>query len=320
MSLTTLRLEQITYAARDTHLFTFRGLEGQTLPRAEAGAHIDLHLAPGLIRQYSLIHPSDTPDSYVVGIKKDPSGRGGSRHAHDKLRVGDVLEVGGPRNHFTLVEDAPFSVLIAGGIGITPIFAMAQRLTRLGRPFALHVSNRCRADAALLAEIARLDGVQLHFDDEAGGRHLDLAAVVDAAPDGAHFYCCGPAPMLDAYRNACATHPVDHVHFEIFNAPPPALGATNGGAGSANFTVRLARSGRDIDIPADASILDSLRSQGIEAQSSCEAGICGMCETAVLQGEVEHHDHVLSPQDQASNTRMMICCSRAKSPLLVLDL
>ena len=312
MALIRMRLDSIACATPDIAIFSFSAADGGTLPPAEAGAHIDLHLKPGLVRQYSLLRPAPAPHAYTVGIKKEAGGRGGSLHAHEALRIGDEIEVGGPRNNFPLVEDAGHCVLIAGGIGITPIWAMAQRLQELGRSWSLHLSCRSRADAPLLDEIAATDCASMHFDDEAGG-FVDLAAIVAAAPRDAHFFCCGPAPMLAAYRAATAHLPAGHVHDEAFAAAPAAAGDTG-------FVVHLAVTGLEVAIPADRSILDTLRAHGVDAMSSCEAGVCGMCETRVLEGAIDHRDHVLSPDEQAANDRMMICCSRARSARLVLDL
>jgi len=314
MSNIRMRVDRISYSARDINLYSFKPVDGGLLPQVEAGAHVDLFLRPDLVRQYSLLRPGKTPEAYVVGIKKESAGRGGSRYVHEQLRVGDVIDVGQPRNNFPLVEDADHSVLIAGGIGITPIWAMAQRLDALGRPWRMYVSARSREDCALLDEIGGHPNVVLHFDDENPGRFMDLAAAVAEAPEGAHFYSCGPAPMLAAYREATSHLPAAQVHDEAFSIAPPAAGE------GSDFRVRLAQSGQEIEVPADRSILDTLRDQGFMPMSSCEAGVCGMCETRVLEGEVDHRDHVLSPDEQASHSRMMICCSRARSALLVLDL
>lgn len=308
-----MRLENIAFSARDINLFTFKPVGETVLPSAEPGAHIDLFLRPNLIRQYSLLRPSACPQSYVIGVKKDPASRGGSRFMHEQLRVGDEIEISAPRNNFPLAEDAEHSVLLAGGIGITPIWAMAQKLEALGKSWRLYVSNRTRLDAALLEEMSASPHVTLHFDDEAGAL-LDIAVIIAASPPQTHFYCCGPAPMLRAYRSASAQIPAAYVHDEAFALSPPSPETVSA------FVVRLAQSGRDIAIAADRSILDTLRDNGVEAASSCEAGVCGMCETRVLEGDVDHRDHVLTPAEQAENTRMMICCSRAKSNLLVLDL
>jgi len=314
MSNIRMRLERISYSARHINLYSFKPVDGGSLPPVEAGAHVDLFLRSDLVRQYSLLRPGKTPEAFVVGIKKESAGRGGSRYIHEQLRVGDVIDVGQPRNNFPLVEDAADSVLFAGGIGITPIWAMAQRLDALGRPWRMYVSARSREDCALLDEIGGYPNVVLHFDDENPGRFMDLAAAVAEAPEGAHFYCCGPAPMLTAYREATSHLPAAQVHDEAFSIAPPTTGE------GSDFRVRLAQSGQEIEVPADRSILDTLRDQGFMPMSSCEAGVCGMCETRVLEGEVDHRDHVLSPDEQTSNSRMMICCSRARSALLVLDL
>lgn len=308
-----MRLDSIQYSARQTNIYTFVPVDGAALSPASAGSHIDLYLRPDLIRQYSLMETSADPRAYVVAIKKEASGRGGSRHVHEMLRVGDEIMVGEPRNNFPLVEDAPHSVLIAGGIGITPIWAMARRLTELGRDWRLFVSNRNRDEAPLLGQLNACGKAMLHFDDEAGG-FADLDAIIAGAPQGTHFYCCGPAPMLAAYRTATAHLPPDHVHLEAFGAEP--VSSEDDG----EFIVRLAKSGTEFAIPAGQTILDVLRDHGIELVSSCEAGVCGMCETRVLEGKVDHRDHVLAPDQQALNDRMMICCSRAATDRLILDL
>lgn len=308
-----MRLAQIAYATRDTNIYTFTPLDGATLPPVEAGAHVDLFLLPHLVRQYSLLQPSSAPSAYVIGVKKDAGGRGGSRYIHEQLRVGDEIMISAPRNNFPLVEDAKHSVLLAGGIGITPIWAMAQRLQALGASWRLYASNRSRQDTALLAELQALPNATLHFDDEARG-FLDLAAIIATAPANTHFYCCGPAPMLAAYRSALAHLPAEFVHDESFTLAPPPPG------GDSEFVVRLARSGREIAVGADTSILDALRDNGVDTVSSCEAGVCGTCETRIIEGDVDHRDHVMSADEQAENRRMMICCSRARSNLLVLDI
>lgn len=313
MTRTRVRVAKIAGATVSTNIYTLVPVEGARLPPVQAGAHVDLFLRADLVRQYSLLRASPAPDAYIVGIKKEEGGRGGSRYIHENLRVGDEIEIGAPRNNFPLTEDAEHSVLLAGGIGITPIWAMAQRLRELGRSWRLHASNRARHEAALLDELAASSNVILHFDDEAGG-YLDIDRVIAQAPPNTHFYCCGPMPMLAAFRAATAYLPSQQVHDEAF-APDP-----NEADENRAFTVRLARSALDLPIPSSASILDTLREHGIDAVSSCEAGVCGMCETRVLEGEVDHRDHVLSAEERAANDRMMICCSRAKFGFLALDL
>lgn len=306
------RLTAIRYAAEGIHLYEFSALDAGRLPAFAAGAHIDLHLPNGLVRQYSLCNPQHETHRYVVGIKRDPASRGGSSFIHDQLKVGTVLELGGPRNHFALHEEAAHSVLIAGGIGVTPIACMAQRLQALSASFEVHYSVRRREEAAFLDVLggARL---HLHVDSEQGNAPLPLAAIAARAPRDAHLYCCGPAPMLDAFEAACAGRPAGHAHLERFAAAAPV--AAEGG-----FTVQLARAGRSIFVAKGCTILDTLRQEGVPVQASCEQGICGSCETRVLSGRPDHRDSLLSDDEKQSNQVMMVCCSGSKDPVLVLDL
>jgi tetrachlorobenzoquinone reductase len=306
------RLTAIRYAAEAIHLYEFADREGCALPAFAAGAHIDLHLPNGLVRQYSLCNPQGETHRYVVGIKRDPASRGGSGYVHDQLRVGALLTLGGPRNHFALREDAPHSVLIAGGIGVTPIACMAQRLRALGASFELHYSVRRRAEAAFLDVLAGPQ-LRLHVDAEHGGTPLALAGIVASAPAGAHLYCCGPGLMLDAFEAAARGFPAGQVHLERFAAAAPA--ASDGG-----FTVQLARSGRSLFVTRGSTILDTLRQGGVAVQASCQQGICGSCETRVLAGHPDHRDSLLSDDEKQSNQVMMVCCSGSRDPVLVLDL
>lgn len=307
------RLRSITYAARDTHLYEFVRADGQALPDVAPGAHVDLLLPNGTVRSYSLVHSGTAPKSYVVGVKLDPKSRGGSRYIHEKLMAGTLMPLSAPRNHFPLHEDAPHTVLIGGGIGITPIWCMAQRLQAIGASWELWYSCRSRADAAFLEEMAACGArVHLHIDDEAG-QLLDMKAVVGAARPDAHLYCCGPAPMLAAYEAAAAARDPATVHLEHF--APAQEAATQGG-----YVVQLARSGREFTVAPGQSILDVLTANQVSISSSCQQGTCGACEVAVLDGEVDHRDAILTPSERASNSTMMVCCSGAKSARLVLDL
>lgn len=306
------RLTAIRYAGEGIHLYEFSPVDGVAFPPFTAGAHVDVHLPNGLVRQYSLCNPQHDRQRYVVGIKRDPASRGGSSYAHEQLKVGALLQLGAPRNHFALREDAPHSVLIAGGIGVTPIACMAQRLHAIGASFEVHYSVRRREEAAFLDVLAG-PGLHLHVDAEQGGAPLPLQRIVAAVPATAHLYCCGPAPMLDAFESACAGRPAGHVHLERFaaNARPAAEGG---------FVVQLARSGRSVHVPAGCTILEALRQQGVQVQASCEQGICGSCETRVLGGRPEHRDALLSDQEKQANQVMMVCCSGSRDPVLVLDL
>jgi ferredoxin-NADP reductase len=308
-----VRLTAIRYAAHDTALFEFTRLDGKPLPAYEPGAHIDVHLPSGHVRNYSLTEAMPEPSTYTLGIKRDPASRGGSRYIHDELRVGTVLKISAPRNNFRLREDAEHTVLIAGGIGVTPIWCMVQRLNALGRSWELHYACRSRDDMAFRAELERMPQAHLHCDDEAGG-FLDIAAILAKAPAGAHLYCCGPAPMLAAFEAAAKDRPRDTVHVEYFTAKELPT-AKKGG-----FTVELARSGTEYFIPEGETILNVLLDAGIDVDYSCELGICGACETRVISGTPEHRDSILSEEEQAENKRVMICCAGCKSDRLVLDL
>jgi ferredoxin-NADP reductase len=314
-SLIDVELAAVETVARDTNVYRFRRPDGGRLPPYKPGAHIDIHLPNGLIRQFSLLNPDDNPESYVVGIKLDAASRGGSRYIFDDLRVGHALKISGPRNNFPLVENAEHVVLFAGGIGITPIWCMAQQLNALNRSWELYYSCRSRADMAFLETLEKLgpERVHLHLDDEANGKFLDLATAIGKAPAGAHFYCCGPNPMLTAFEAAAAGRPKSNVHVEYFT--PKAEAATSGG-----FWVELARSKEEYYIPEGKKILEVLYEAGVDVDYSCELGICGECVTRVISGIPEHRDSVLSEEEQAANDKVMICCCGSKSERLVLDM
>ncbi len=311
------RLTKIEDVARDTKLYTFQRVEGGPLPAYKPGAHIDLHLPNGLVRQFSLVVPNSDPASYVVGVKRDAASRGGSRYIIDEMRVGDQIKISTPRNNFPLIENADHVVLVAGGIGITPIWCMTQQLIALKRPWTLYYSCRSREDMAFLEALKMLDAqsVHLHFDDEADGKFLDLAAALAAAPENAHLYCCGPNPMLKAFEAAAASRPRGNVHVEYFTPKDDGAAAATGG-----FWVELARSGEEYFIPEGKKVLEVLFDAGVDVDYSCELGICGACETGVISGIPEHHDSVLSEEEQATNEKVMICCCGCKTERLVLDM
>jgi tetrachlorobenzoquinone reductase len=216
------------------------------------------------------------------------------------------------------MENAEHVVLIAGGIGITPIWCMTQQLIALKRPWTLHYSCRTRDDMAFLDTLNTLDpqSVHLHFDDEADGKFLDLAAAIAAAPADTHFYCCGPNPMLKAFEAAAASRPRSNVHVEYFTPKDEAAATT----GTGGFWVDLARSGEEYFIPEGKKILEVLFDAGVDVDYSCELGICGACETRVISGVPIHHDSVLSEEEQATNEKVMICCCGCSTERLVLDM
>lgn len=313
-----VRVRAIAYEADGILSYELRPLDGGALPAFGAGAHVDLHLPQGVVRSYSLVNPQDERHRYVIAVQRDETSRGGSRHVHDRIRPGDVLAISPPRNNFALAEDAPYSTLIAGGIGITPLWCMAQRLEALGRPFELYYCVRRRAIAAFLEPIEALavrrpGSVHVNFDHEPGGALLDIAGLVARAAPEAHLYCCGPLPMLDAFEAATAGRDRALVHVEYFAAREAP--ATAGG-----FTVVLARSGTSVTVPPGSTIIDALFNAGIDVPHSCLEGVCGTCETKVLSGEPDHRDLVLTDAERAAGKTMMICCSGSKTGTLVLDL
>lgn len=283
------------------------------LPAWSAGAHLDLHLPNGLTRSYSLVSLGDR-DRYVVAVALDRRSRGGSRFVHEVLRVGQAIEASTPRNAFALVDDDAPVVLIAGGIGITPLFAMARECASKGRPFTLHYSARSAAEAPFVDALSRLPGpLRLHFDDGDPARHLDIGGVVAAAPAGARFYACGPSGLLDAFVRATRDLEPGRANMERFRADPPVAPAEG------DFVVALARDGRHFSIPPHRSILDVLLDAGLDVPFSCQEGVCGQCMARVLEGTPEHRDSYLSPAERESNSVMMICVSRSQGARLLLD-
>ena len=308
-------LRAIRYEAQSVNAYEFQALDGSALPRFSAGSHIDLQLPNGMRRSYSLCNAPDDTHRYVIGVNLDPASRGGSLCVHKDLRVGAVLTISKPRNNFALFEEARHTVFIAGGIGITPIMSMIRRLEVLGRTWELHYCARTPQTAAFM-DVLRGYGsrVQCHHDGEPGASRLDLAALLPRFDDRTHVYCCGPTAMLGAFEasaGSCGGGPRFHV--EYFAAKEASVAA--GG-----FTVRLARAGKSILVNPGKTILGALLDAGVEVDYSCSQGVCGTCETRVLDGVPDHRDMVLTKAEQDANGSMMICCSGSRSACLVLDL
>ncbi len=313
-----VRLRAVQWEAEGINSYVLEVEGGTVLPPFTAGSHLDLHLADGLVRSYSLLNDPRERGRYVIAVQNDPNSRGGSRYVHDVLRPGTVLTVGAPRNSFPLHEDAPHSVLIAGGIGVTPLLSMIERLSALGRSWELHYAARTLARTGFVDRLASLAGdmpdrVRFYHDGEPGGRALDMAALVHSLPTEAHLYCCGPLPMLDAFSDAASGRPDGHVHVEYFTAREQA--STAGG-----YEVVLARSGRRVAVAPGQTMLAALLEAGAAVSFSCSEGICGTCETVVVSGVPDHRDMVLTDDERAANKMVMICCSGSRTPELVLDL
>jgi len=299
--------------ARGIHLFELRDPGGAPLAPFTAGAHVAVTAPNGSLRKYSLCNDPQESDRYVIAVKRDPAGRGGSLSLVDDTRVGDLLQVGLPHNTFELSEEAPQYLLIAGGIGITPIMAMARRLAAIGKRFRLVYLTRSPGETAFAAELQEepFHGrVTLHHDGGDPARAFDLWPLLEK-PNG-QLYCCGPRGLLEAVRDMTGHWSRLAVHFESF--VDAAAGARRE---DRPFTVVLARSGDRIEVPVGVSILEALRARGHEAPSSCESGTCGTCRTRLVAGVADHRDLVLTEEEQAAN--IMICVSRAATPEIAID-
>jgi tetrachlorobenzoquinone reductase len=311
-----VRLRQIRLEAEGIVSFELADAAGQALPPFDAGAHIDLHLPGGLVRSYSLVNAPSERDRYVIAVRREEAGRGGSGWMHTVPRVCDAITISRPENDFGLVEDARHCVFIAGGIGITPFMSMLRRLNSLNRSWELHYAARSPRQAAFVRELQAMAGPESKLDLSFSAervRRLDIARIVAEAPSDAHLYCCGPAGMIDDFLTACAGRAQAMVHVERFAAAAqPAMGG--------GFDVLLQRSGRRIAVPAGHSILDTLLDHAVPVQYSCCSGVCGTCMTRVLDGEPDHRDDYLTADEKRANESVMICCSGSRSATLVLDL
>jgi ferredoxin-NADP reductase len=321
MATTTLReaegelvVEAADAVADGVVALTLADPDGDTLPPWTPGAHVDLLLAPDLVRQYSLCGSPSDSRTIRVGVLREPHSRGGSAFVHDQLSVGSRVRVRGPRNHFPLVASQRY-LFVAGGIGITPLLPMMAEATAAGAQWSLLYGGRSRASMAFTDELARYsDRVTLAPQDEVG--LLDLDAALGTPQPDTLVYCCGPEPLLAAVEQRCAGWPAGSLHLERFAAKP---GASTSGDDHA-FEVELAQTGVTLAVPADRSIFEVVQEAGVSVIGSCLEGICGTCETFVLEGEPEHRDSVLSDEEHAAGETMMICVSRCRGARLVLDL
>ncbi|QQX86517.1 oxidoreductase [Cupriavidus necator] len=288
------------------------------LPGFDPGAHVDVALPNGLTRQYSIASSAADIGRYCLGIGLAPASRGGSRYAHEQLRVGDRLQVGTPRSLFRLETSAPGHLFIAGGIGITPILSMIRWCVEHGREWRLLYCVRSRGAAAYLDRLAsHADRVVVHADDEHRGERVDLGAALREMPAGWHVYCCGPGPMMDAVSDCGRAAGIESgaVHFERFGADADRSDKPDGA-----FEVSLLRHGGRFTIPAGDSILSVLEANGLCLPSACREGLCRSCEVPLLAGAADHRDYVLGEDERAANRSILICVSRAQGAELVLDL
>ncbi|MCA0934372.1 PDR/VanB family oxidoreductase [Vibrio alginolyticus] len=293
-------------------------INGVELPAFEAGAHIDLHLQNGLVRQYSLFHSPNQRDQYRIAIQLAEESRGGSHWVHRNLQVGDIISVSEPKNVFQLAENAPKHVLFAGGIGITPLLSMAECLSDSNQEFELHYSAKSKVEAPFCKEISVsswADQAQFYFSDEAN--RLDANKIFADLDPEAHIYVCGPERYIEYVLQTAkeSSWPEEQVHRELFQAP-----ANHDERENTAFELHLSLSGLTLDVPADSSVLDVLTEAGVDVPFSCGEGVCGTCITNVIDGTPEHRDHYLTDKEKACNREFLPCCSRSKTPSLTIEL
>jgi vanillate O-demethylase ferredoxin subunit len=315
-----VRVVRKTCEALDINAYELAPVGEERLPAYEAGAHVDVHMPSGLVRQYSLcggpwVHGEQR--RYRIAVLRDPKSRGGSHAMHDGVNEGDTLRIGTPRNLFPLVAGEQASILLAGGIGVTPLLAMAYQLHAAGRPFMLHYFARSRQRVAFLEELlqgAFADRVVLHLDDEGDSSGNRVHELLAALPPAAHVYTCGPAGFLQYVLTtaAAAAWPSEQLHYETFAPAEQKAGDS--------FEVRIHSTGATVTVAADETVVAAVARLGIEIPVSCEQGICGTCITRVLAGAIDHHDQYFSEAEQAAQNQFTPCCSRARSAVLVLDL
>lgn len=313
-----LTVAGVRTVADDVVVLELTDPDGAELPPWEPGAHLELVLPSGLIRQYSLCGRPEDRDRYTVAVLRVADGRGGSKEIHDSYLVGSRLEVRGPRNNFPLI-DAPAYLLLAGGIGVTPLLAMARELAAAGRAWSMVYGGRTLDKMAFRDDLHELAAghVQIVPEDDAG--FPDLRAILGAATPGTAVYCCGPEGMLTAVETLHAQIGLGTtLHIERFSTSTEAL--ERAAAPGTAFEVELSRSGKVLQVPAERSLLDVVREVVPGIEFSCSEGICGTCETGVLSGDVDHRDDLLTDEEKQEGNTMMICVSRCRSPRLVLDL
>jgi vanillate monooxygenase ferredoxin subunit len=313
----TLRIARKYPGARDICVFELVDPVGGPLPAFSAGAHIDVHLSDGMVRQYSLCNAPSERSRYVLGVLLAPDSRGGSKAMH-ALQEGAAVSVSEPRNHFALDPTATHTILLAGGIGITPLLCMAEELASKGASFELHYGVRSLDRIAFEDRLAarHLAGyVRCYADDALSSERLDLESLLERRREGAHIYVCGPAGFIERVLAIAkkAQWPAASVHREYFSGAQTA-------AASGTFQLKLASTGQVITVSADQTAVEALAAQGIAVPTSCEQGVCGTCVTRVLEGTPDHRDLYLTDSERAQNDQFLPCCSRSCSAMLIIDL
>lgn len=314
------RVHAIVLEADGIATFEFRPADGGELPAFRAGAHIDVHIRPGCVRQFSLCNDPRERQRYVVAVLREESGRGGSKAMHDELRIGQSVTLGVARNFFALARDARRHLLLAGGIGVTPMMAMTAELESQGSDFFLHYCTRSPERTAFRERVSGLVAsghAAIHHDGGDPARGLDLRAILREPPPGTHLYYCGPPGFMAAAGSASAHWPGGSVHSEHFT-PPAKAAAPGAQAPNSAFRIHLARSRLDLEVPADKSIAQVLTEHDVFIETSCTEGYCGTCLTRYTAGEPEHRDSVLDDDDRKEF--VLVCCARSRTATLELDL
>ena len=314
-----VRVSRKTIEADGIFSYELTAEDGGALPAFTAGSHVDVHLPGGITRQYSLYNDPADSHRYEIAVLRVADSRGGSAAMHSEVQLGDVLRISVPRNHFALADAATDTLLLAGGIGITPILSMARRLWASAQPFTLHYSARSPSRMAfreLLRSCEFRDRIRFHFDDGPADQALDVRRLLGSAPGGVHLYVCGPQGYMEHVLGTARKlgWPEEQLHYEFFGAKP--VESVNDGS----FEVELASSGRVVAVETGQSVVDALEQAGVLVPTSCRQGVCGTCLTRVLAGECDHRDLYLTPEEQASNSQFLPCVSRARSDRLKLDL
>lgn len=318
MSIVTADVDLVVHSRRTgadgVAVLELRDPAGAPLPAWRPGAHIDVALADGLVRQYSLCGDPTDRTTWRIGVLREPESRGGSQFVHDRLHPGVEVRAHGPRNHFEFTV-GPRTVFIAGGIGITPLLPMIATAAAANADWHLTYGGRGRASMAFVDELAALpaENVTIHPQDELG--LIDLTTALGDRTPGTQVYCCGPEALIKAVEAACSDWPPGSVHVERFAAKEMTAPILTG-----SFEVVLQQSGLTLSVPADKSVLDVVLASGVDVEYCCEEGTCGSCETGVLEGQVDHRDSVLTEEEQQRQNTMMLCVSRSACPRLVLDL
>jgi vanillate monooxygenase ferredoxin subunit len=318
MHLLQLKVDRIDAATPRIRRIELSSADGKPLPAFTAGAHIDITLPNRETCSYSLLNDPGETRRYVLGVLREHDGLGGSAYLHDNLKAGDGLDAAMPSNDFPLYEPGEANILIAGGIGITPIVAMAARLAALGRDYTLHYCARTADEAAFLAELSARHGERLktHFDGGDPARFFDVKALLGSRPPGAHVYVCGPIGLIRDVIAVTADWPQGTVHYELFKGSAADLAPVNN---DQPFDIILKKTGKTFTVPAGKSILAVLKAEGVKVKTLCLSGRCGTCRVTYLSGKVEHRDDVLD--DEERETTLQVCVSRAMpGETLLLDL